>query len=77
MALVVANVTGSTVTATIEYHDGTNYTLLAKDVSLTVGQQFAPLSEVGKIPLETGHGIFVTCGSAAALDATLGIVEIT
>lgn len=71
------NVTAATVAATVEHHDGTNYTALAKDVQLGAGQLLAPSGEVNKLVLQAGDGVFVTSSAAASLDCIISILEIT
>lgn len=73
----VANILAEAVTATVEHHDGTNSTAVAKDVSLAAGQSLAPSGEVNKIILQPGDGLFVTSDKAAALDVVISILEIS
>lgn len=77
IGMSVANILTDACTATLEHHDGTNYTLIAKGVSLAEGQSLAPVGEMNKLILETGDGLFVTSGTASGLDVVVSIVEIT
>lgn len=77
IGLTVANKLTSTVKATIEHSDGTNFTFITDEIDLATGQTLAPLAELGKIVLPTGHGIFVTSNTATSLDVVMSLVEIT
>ena len=82
LGLIVGNVTGSTVTATVHIESDTSDTetnqtvFVIKDVSIPAGSSLEVLSG-GKYVMQTTDVIKIDCSVASKIDATLSILEIT
>jgi len=77
IGMSVCNTTAAAVNASIEHHDGTNYTFIADLVPLAVAQTLAPIGEMNKLVLQAGDGVFVTSSAATSLDVVVSILERT
>ena len=82
LGLVLGNVTGSAINATVTVESDTSDTetnetvLLIKDVTIPAGSSLELLTG-GKVVLQTTDILKIDCSVSAKIDATLSILEIT
>ena len=76
IGLAVANTTGSTVTATVETSsDGVTFVRYGSAVQIPTGAFFEFVES--KLALSAGDRVYVTSNTAASLDVTMSLTEIT
>lgn len=78
IGLILANISSTTITGTVTITgSGGNITNIVRNAVIPVGGSLVVAGGEQKIVLETGDTVNVTSNTAASIDVTMSILEIT
>ena len=75
VGISVANVTASSVVASVYINDGSNDIYLVKDVSIPAGSALQVLDGGAKFVVESGDALKVVSDTASSLDVWVSVVD--